>query len=425
MMYKCIYKVGEFIRNNKISKHYKRLKLEQYYSDDELKKVQTERLRKLIRHAKETTAYYQVAFKNINVDTFEVEDLYQIPILTKKKFRENSSDFFSNKFKKKDCFYSETSGSSGEPLVFYRDRDWDAAHRAAILRGYSWHDVKPWNRSIYFWGFMFSPLSKLKVRILDLLQNRYRVFTYTDESFGKIVEKVESSEYIEGYSSSINKLATTVIDKNISVDSKKLKLIKCTSEKIYDSYKHNVKVAFGKDIVSEYGAAETGIIAFSCEKGEMHITEENVILEIVDGRAVVTNLFSFSMPLIRYDLGDYVSISSERCQCGRKHRLVKDVLGRVGKDILGEKEIYPSLVLYYIFKKLAINYNIALSYQGVQYKSGHLTIYLYPDGELSSLISSKILEVCSEFFKDDIIVSIETKNPVDRNEKMKDFVSYL
>lgn len=61
--------------------------------------------------------------------------------------------------------------------------------------------------------------------------------------------------------------------------------------------------AFGAKIISEYGAAESGLIAYECpECGNMHINMENVIVEESEGEIVVTNLLSRSFPIIRYKL---------------------------------------------------------------------------------------------------------------------------
>ena len=69
-----------------------------------------------------------------------------------------------------------------------------------------------------------------------------------------------------------------------------LKLIKGTSETILPQYKTEIKNTFGIQIVSEYGATESGIIAFECPHGKLHINMEGVIVEEIDNEIVVTNL---------------------------------------------------------------------------------------------------------------------------------------
>src|SRR5690606_15211564 len=124
-------------------------------------------------------------------------------------------------------------------------------------------------------------------------------FSYEDKSIIEFTKKLQSAKYLHGYSSMIYEVAKAV--NLLGLKNKyKLKLIKGTSEKIYDSYQEEVKKAFGRKIISEYGAGESGLIAFECpEGGKMHINMQNVILEEVDGQSVVTNLLSFSFPIIR------------------------------------------------------------------------------------------------------------------------------
>jgi phenylacetate-CoA ligase len=153
-------------------------------------------------------------------------------------------------------------------------------------------------------------------------------------------------------------------------------MIKGTSEKIYDSYQEEVKQAFGLKIISEYGAAEAGIIAFECPCGNMHINIENVIVEEENGEIIVTNLLSRSFPIIRYKLGDNIILSKSgfKCECGKNHPVIIDVLGRTGKKIIGYKHVYPSLTLYYVFKNMALNHNATLNYQAIQNERGHIIL---------------------------------------------------
>ena len=73
-----------------------------------------------------------------------------------------------------------------------------------------------------------------------------------------------------------------------------------------------------------------GIISYTCPAGNDHVIRENVIVEVVGGRAVITNLNSFSLPIIRYELGDYIELCNQTCSCGRHSQIVTDIMGRVG-----------------------------------------------------------------------------------------------
>ncbi|MGZ8218531.1 MAG: phenylacetate--CoA ligase family protein [Methylomagnum sp.] len=89
-----------------------------------------------------------------------------------------------------------------------------------------------------------------------------------------------------------------------------------------------------------YSANEVGYIAFRCpEQGNSHVQSESVMVEVLDdrgrmcgvgesGRVVVTSLHNQAMPLLRYDLGDYVTVGAA-CACGRGSPVIGKVLGRV------------------------------------------------------------------------------------------------
>jgi len=99
------------------------------------------------------------------------------------------------------------------------------------------------------------------------------LFNYKPNAIEVFVKKLKKASYLHGYSSMIYETAK-LINQNNFEKPKKLKMIKGTSEKIYDSYQEEVKKAYGSKIISEYGAAETGIIAFECLKGNMHIIKD-------------------------------------------------------------------------------------------------------------------------------------------------------
>ena len=90
-----------------------------------------------------------------------------------------------------------------------------------------------------------------------------------------------------------------------------------------------VESAFGARVAGDYGASEFMNIAFECEKGELHVNSDWVILEPVDERGaavpagspsatvLLTNLANRVQPFIRYELGDSVTLVPGTCGCGR------------------------------------------------------------------------------------------------------------
>jgi len=424
MFHKYIYLLGEKICNPMIQPAFKELKQSDFAPLEELQAIQLNRLKKLLFHAKDHSPFYADKLTLLDIENITLSDLSRIPILSKKDLYENIDTILNNP-KDKKLIKSETSGSTGDALIFYRSQEWDAYHRAAQYRGYSWYNINPWDKNIYFWGFNPNWKELLKTRLLDFLMNRYRIFSFDDSILDKTSKVLKKCCYVEGYSSAVFELAQHMKKKGLTYSN--VKLVKGTSEKVYDYYHDSVKNAFGQKMVSEYGAAETGIIAFECPYGNMHIIMENVIVEVIEDKIVVTNLHSDSFPIIRYELGDYVVLDNEaKCPCGREHKIIKEVTGRVGKKIYGKNGRYPTLTLYYIFKNIALVHGIQLAYFGTQYKKGELELKVMQTKEDKVLLTQYIWEESKKYFGMDVDIKVDFIQEFERNnKKIKDFESYI
>ena len=206
---------------------------------------------------------------------------------------------------------------------------------------------------------------------------------------------------------------------------KNIKMVMGASEKIYDSYQEEVIKAFGKKMINEYGAAEAGIIAFECPMGNMHVNMETVIVEEENNEIIITNLISNSFPIIRYKLGDYVELDDHlKCECGRNHFIIKDVLGRTGKVIYGLKDKYPSLTLYYVFKNLAINKKLILNYVAVQKDVGSIEIYI--ENNIGKVEKDMLMVEYDKYFNNDLRLTLNIGVQYEHgNKKKTDFISYV
>jgi phenylacetate-CoA ligase len=240
----------------------------------------------------------------------------------------------------------------------------------------------------------------------------------------KFTHNLKGAKYLHGYSSVIYEVAKLVNKSGLKIRHD-LKIIKGTSEKVYDSYQEEVKNAFGLKILEEYGSAESGIIAFECPKGNMHIVMENVIVEEVNGEVLVTNLLSRSFPIIRYRLGDSIKLADSKfkCPCGRAHSVIFDIQGRLGEKIVGYKSEYPSALLNNFFKGLAANHGILFNYQLKQDHKGLVDL----DIEQEELGRGPVLEKeLQKYFQNDIKFTIKYGQKLHKMEgKLKNFITTL
>jgi phenylacetate-CoA ligase len=428
MLSKLVFKIGCIYRNKSLKLAYNELKSTEFASEEELRLIQENRIRDLLDFCFKHSKFYKSKLDSIGYSKLRNKSpfliLEKLPFTSKSELIEfNSEIHTNNSFSFKKLFFSETSGSTGQALTFYKDEFWDSYNRASIFRGMSWFDVYPYDKNGYFWGFDSSFISSLKTRFLDSLVNRFRVFSYSERELNKFLSKLSSAKYIEGYSSMIYEVAKIAASQGLKFDN--IKLIKGTSEKIYPHYHKITKDVFGCKVVSEYGSAESGIIAFECPIGNMHINEETCFVEVFEGKVYVTNLIARSFPTIRYELGDYVVLSDEKCACGRSHKIIKEVTGRVGVTIIGKKDSqFPSLTLYYVFKTLALEYGLELSYKCVQSVPGELKVYL--EHEADESVKSQVISTFKSYFEDFIEVDIYFTDKLSLyGKKLKDFESEI
>ena len=423
---KLLFNLGVKFRNPTLKQSLQYLENSEDWSLEKLNCEQEKRLKLFFRHVYRTREVYRdhwgnegkELYKNWSLDQFE-----NLKACDKRFLIQENTRIQGDAHKLGKVFFSETSGTSGQILTFYKGEEWDSFNRAFNFRALSWHGVEPWEPSLYFWGYNMSFWKKLKSKTLDFLVNRYRVFNYDSGTIAAIKKKLDKVALIEGYSSVIYELSK--VSSSNKKPPKNLKLIKGTSEKIFEHYHQASIKSFGTRITSEYGAAESGIIATECKFGNMHINVLGVYVEVDDnGEIIVTNLVSHSFPIVRYRLGDVVKLSNRKCLCGLNHPILEEVTGRVGKNIYGFHGKYASLTLYYIFKNLYFNYNVAIDYQAHQWVRGELEIWI--KDSISNEVLKFIYKECKNYFKRDMRISVKFVTDLRQNNgKLRDFISYI
>lgn len=432
---KLIFAAGCGIRGTPVIRYLRGLEESQWWSPDDLRAHQLDRARKLLSHAWERSPFYRKHLERHGLDPHlsSLADLREIPAIGKGALRRGSAGI-QNRGRGGRLIHSETSGTSGVPLSFYRSSAWDAQHRAAILRGYGWYGVLPWMRSGILWGIPTGKWARLVMRAGDALQNRFREdrFDLSSETLDSFFGKLKGARYLEGYSSMIYELARHINDRNGGGAGMELLLVKGTSEVIHERYREESARAFGRRMTGEYGAAEAGIVAFECPEGTMHVNMEHVIVEVEEGEIIVTNLLSFSFPFIRYRLGDYAGLRRDfSCPCGRRGQVIEEIQGRVGRRIVGAGgRSFPSLTVYYLIKELTAAGEPVARCRAVQRERGRLHFLVTADGGVTpdglTGIERKLGELVRRRFEGSIDYSVEFVETIPAyGGKQPDFVSEI
>ncbi|MGF2685364.1 phenylacetate--CoA ligase family protein [Marinobacter sp. DUT-3] len=389
LFFRCVYNLVLMIRGENISVIVKELEESQYGDLTTIERIQISRLNKLISFAKENVPFYDYL---PSTPIKSIDDLAKIPMVEKGDVRNRKDEFLVPGRKGQR---SKTSGgSTGAPVTLLKDSEGMAHELAATWRGYGWAGIGVGHRQLRFWGVPRNLHEKLRSKVIDFVCNRHRVtaFGYNDREFYRILKSINKfkPDYVYGYTSIIKEFSDFLIVNNLSVKSD-IRSIITTSEVLSPSDRRVIEKAFDSRVFDEYGCGEVGTIAHECEGGSLHINSENVIVEVLDdrgnacspgfpGEIVVTDLTNFSMPLIRYRIKDWGTISSKECSCGRGLRVLEKIHGRQYDYLVSSsgKKFHGEFFLYIVEDARKIGLNIE-GVQFVQRVDGSIMVYLVAD----------------------------------------------
>lgn len=366
-----------------------------------------------------------------------------LPVLTKKNLQKPLAERLSKGYSEKNIFVNKTSGSSGEPFVFAKDKFAHALTWASIIYRFGWFGVD-FNTSYQarFYGIPKDLIGYRKERLKDFLSKRYRfsIFDLSDEILEKTLKKfqVEKFDYINGYTSSIVLFAKYLKTKNIVLKHicPTLKVCIVTSEMLFDEDKILLKTQFGIPIINEYGASELDLIAFENPQGEWQVNAETLFVEILDddnqpvpngkeGRIVITSLFNKAHPFIRYDIGD-IGILDEKSTY--KKPILKQLIGRTNDvAILPSGKKSPGLTFYYVTKSIIEDDGNVKEFIIRQIKIDSFEVEYVSEIELSINQIKKIEEAIAVYLEPDLQFTFLRKSSLERSNrgKLKQFKSFL
>ena len=167
-----------------------------------------------------------------------------------------------------------------------------------------------------------------------------------------------------GYPSSLSLIAQHAKSRGKALDSLGIRVVFVTSERLYDEQRQTISRAFGCPVANGYGARDAGFIAHECPSGQLHLSSEDIVVEVIrpDGSAcatgeagelVVTHMATRDFPFVRYRTGDIGRMSPTPCACGRGLPVLAEVQGR-STDFVVAKDgrVMHGLALIYTLRDL-------------------------------------------------------------------------
>lgn len=373
----------------------------------------------------------------------DVENWNEVPVMTKKDFQKPLSERLSQGFTEKTVFKNKTSGSSGDPFIFAKDKYAHAITWASIIYRFSWYNIN-FNRSYQarFYGIPLDFIGYTKERIKDFLGQRYRftIFDLSDEILEKVLQKFKQKkfDYINGYTSSIVLFAKFLQKKNVVLKDvcPTLKVCMVTSEMLFEKDKVLMEKQFGIPVVNEYGASELDLIAFQNLDGEWQVNAETLFVEILDennkpvangteGKVVITSLYNKAHPFIRYDIGD-IGVLDEKSTI--ENPILKKLIGRTNDiAVLPSGKKSPGLTFYYVTKSIIEDDGNVKEFIIKQTKIDAFEIDYVSEVELTSTQIDKIKQAIDLYLEPNLDFTFNRKESLQRTArgKLKQFQSLL
>ena len=409
----------------------------QWRSRSELKELQDEKLRLIIKHAYETVPYYRRLFEERKLTADDIktqEDLHKLPLLTREDIKSHFGELISTAFNPKKLKYGHTSGTTGSPLEIGYDADIIYATYAVLDRQYDWAGcrlARNGDRIAVVRGNVIVPLSKKEPPFWrynrvhnQLLLSSFHLSRENLVYYFKEISKFQSAVF-DGYPSTLYVLAKFLKNSGRKYPAK---AVISSSETLYDFQRETIEESFQCRIFDYYALAERVVFAAECERHEgHHLAMEYGISEILNekneplpegkmGKLVGTTLHNLGMPLIRYVTNDMTSIREHSCSCGRGLEVMDDVTTKA-EDTLTLKDgrlISPS-VLTHPFKPL----NSVEESQIIQKEYDRILINIVPRKDYSEADTQHLIREMKSRLGEEVRIDIQMVDRLDRTKSGK------
>ena len=352
---------------------------------EDLEQVQMERLQATLHRACQNVAFYRESFDSLGIDIGKIKslkDLAELPFTTKEDLRRSYPyGMFAVPLKDIVRIHS-TSGTTGKPVVVgYTANDisvW-ASLVARVLRAadINEHDLVQiafnYNLSSAGLGFHYGA-EKLGASVIPS----------SGESVGRqaTVMRDYKTTALVGTPSYALHISSYLRENRIHPEELRLRAGLFGAEPWSEAMRTEIEEGLHLKAYDNYGFTELmgPGVAFECsERKGLHVNEDHFIMEVIDrktlrpilpgeeGELVFSTITKQGFPLIRYRTGDISAILDSPCPCGRTHRRMARVSGRIDDMIIVDGvNIFPSQIEDALLKVEGIepHYRIILDRDG-------------------------------------------------------------
>ncbi len=412
----------------------------QWWPAERIAAYQLQRLRDLLQDVAANVPYYRDLFNQLGFDPTSVQstaDLQRLPFLTKAVIRANTDALKHANAQGLARF--NTGGSSGEPLIFFIGTKRVSHDVAAKWRATRWWDVDIGDPEIVVWG---SPIElgkqdRIKAWRDKILRTQLLpAFEMSEVKLDQFIATIRAvrPRMLFGYPSALTHIAKHAQKRGVVMTDLGIKVAFVTSERLYDEQRSTIGQVFGCKVANGYGGRDAGFIAHECPAGNMHLTADDIVIEIVNadgqmqptgvaGEIVVTHLSTNDFPFIRYRTGDIGVLGAAPCGCGRGLPLLQDIQGRSTDFVVAaDGTVLHGLSLIYILRDLIG----VRSFKVVQESRALTRVLLVTDASFSNTSVDVIVKGFRQRLGADVQVQVDLVDdiPAEKSGKFRYIISH-
>ncbi len=343
-----------------------------------------------------------------------VEELAAFPVLQKELLKASPDAFVPDTLSAYPHKQDSTGGSTGQPIKYRQDLELHALRHAFLyhgwgLAGYSFGDPL----AVLSGGRLLPDLKRLsRGRVRATLERTLPLMgVHMDPELARHYHRrmvAFGARFLHGYPSIISEFATCLADQGLSLT--ELEGVFTTAEMLLPRYRENIEARLHCRVWDSYGCNDGGILSWECSRHDgLHYNDLESIIECLDqqangsGRLLITNLWNHSLPFVRYESGDLVTLAETQCSCGQPFPLIKSVIGRTA-DILrfGNGRILSGPALTLIFRDMPID-----AWQVVQTGANRIEVLVKSAKHLSAESRHFIRSVLSSHAGENVEIVIQ------------------
>jgi phenylacetate-CoA ligase len=254
-------------------------------------------------------------------------------------------------------------------LIFFLGKERISHDVAAKWRATRWWGVDIGDAEIVIWGSPIELHAQDRLRRLRDRVLRTRLlsaFEMSPQGLDQMISVIRSARprMLFGYPSALAHIARHADRIGARLDDLEVEVAFVTSESLYEHQRAQIEHTFACRVANGYGGRDAGFVAHECPAGSLHVTAEDVIVEIISpqgaalppgerGEIVVTHLASKDFPFIRYRTGDIGALSDQPCACGRGLPVLGAIEGRATDFVVAQDgRVVHGLAMIYVLREI-------------------------------------------------------------------------